>query len=428
MTRNILILVALLLILASCPGNRPVGADGKNDELADCPDRPNCVSSLSDDPKQYIAPLTYEGSPSEAAARLLSVLEQMEGAEIVSRTDTMIHAEFASTVFGFVDDVTFRFDAADRRIDLRSASRVGYTDFGVNRRRIAEIRNRFQTAATSEPSPPHPIGQPAMTSPKTIDYSSLDRPEILSVLFHPRPSYGDGKVSPPARELMIPVDEKIAVGACFHAGNPAGPNILFFHGNGEIVDDYNDLGPLYTRMGINFLAVDYRGYGRSGGRPSVSTMMSDCHKIFDWTVEWLQKNGHSGPLVVMGRSLGSAPALELASRRLAHVDGLIIESGFAYAAPLLKLLGVSPAAIGFREAEGFANIDKIRQFDKPTLIIHGEFDHIIAYSEGKALYDACPAAEKVLLKIAGANHNDLFARGLTEYLNAVKTLTTKLSG
>lgn len=266
-----------------------------------------------------------------------------------------------------------------------------------------------------------------MNSPKTIDYSILDRPEILAVLFHPRPSYGGGSVNPPSRELMVPVDDKIAVGACFHAGDSAGPNILFFHGNGEIVDDYNDLGPLYTQMGINFMAVDYRGYGRSGGRPSVAAMMSDCHNIFDWTVAWLRKNSHTGPLAVMGRSLGSASALELAAHRAADIDGLIVESGFAYAAPLLQLLGVSPAAIGFREEEGFRNIDKIKQVDKPTLIIHAEFDHIIPHSEGKALYDACPAAEKSLLTISGANHNDIFARGLSEYLEAVKALTAKLS-
>jgi uncharacterized protein (DUF1499 family) len=141
-------------MLSNCSANRPAEADGKKDGLAACPDRPNCVSSLSDDKEHFIAPLTYEGSMAEAAARLLSVLEQMKGAKIVSRTDTTIHAEFTSTVFGFVDDVDFRFDTADRRIDLRSASRVGYTDFGANRRRIEEIRQRFQAAATMEPSQP----------------------------------------------------------------------------------------------------------------------------------------------------------------------------------------------------------------------------------------------------------------------------------
>jgi uncharacterized protein (DUF1499 family) len=151
MTRNIPIFVTLVLMLSNCTANRPADGECKNNELAACPDRPNCVSSLSNDKEQSIAPLTYDGSMAEATARLLSVLEQMKGAKIVSRTDTAIHAEFTSPVFGFVDDVDFRFDAADRRIDLRSASRVGYTDFGVNRKRIEEIRQRFQAAATAEP-------------------------------------------------------------------------------------------------------------------------------------------------------------------------------------------------------------------------------------------------------------------------------------
>jgi uncharacterized protein (DUF1499 family) len=152
MRSNIPIFIVLALMLANCAANRQADANGKKGELAACPDRPNCVSSLSKDKEHFIAPLTYEGPLAEADARLLSVLEQMKGAKIVSRTDTTIHAEFTSTVFGFVDDVDFRFDAADRRIDLRSASRVGYTDFGVNRKRIEEIRRRFQAATTSEPS------------------------------------------------------------------------------------------------------------------------------------------------------------------------------------------------------------------------------------------------------------------------------------
>jgi uncharacterized protein (DUF1499 family) len=154
MSRNIPIFLAIVLLSSNCTANRSAGAGGKNGELAACPDRPNCVSSLSDDKEHFIAPLTYDGSMAEAAAHLLSVLEQMKGAKIVSRTDTTIHAEFTSTVFGFVDDVDFHFDAADRRIDLRSASRVGYTDFGANRRRVEEIRQRFQAAATTEPSQP----------------------------------------------------------------------------------------------------------------------------------------------------------------------------------------------------------------------------------------------------------------------------------
>jgi len=267
-----------------------------------------------------------------------------------------------------------------------------------------------------------------------IDYSVLDRPEILMFLFHPRPEPrmpGYTSIQPDAvftheRDLLIPVEKDVAIGARFHMAEKSGCNILFFHGNGEIVADYDDLGKMYTQIGINFLAADYRGYGRSTGKPSVTGMMRDCHIIFEFVQNWLKKHNFPGPLILMGRSLGSASALELAAHYKNQIDGLIIESGFAYAGPLLRLLGIDPQKIGFSEETGFHNIDKIAGFDKPVLIIHAEFDHIIPFSGGQNLYDACPAKEKTLLKIPGANHNDIFMRGMTAYMAAVAKLADRI--
>ncbi|UCF90664.1 MAG: alpha/beta hydrolase [Desulfobacterales bacterium] len=266
-----------------------------------------------------------------------------------------------------------------------------------------------------------------------IDYTTLDRPDILLYLFHPRPEPRDERPSasgtghPAPRDILIPVEDEIVVGARFHMAHAAGANLLFFHGNGEIVADYDDLGPVYNRMGMNFLAVDYRGYGRSTGQPTVTAMMRDCHFIFDFVSRWLPRNGYAGPLVVMGRSLGSASVLEIASNYKHQVGGLIVESGFAYAGPLLELLGVDTAALGFEELKGFRNVDKIAVFDKPTLIIHAERDHIIPFADAQALYRACPAPAKVLLKIPAANHNDILIRGATEYMAAVAQLAQKVT-
>ena len=264
----------------------------------------------------------------------------------------------------------------------------------------------------------------------TIDYAILDRPEVLMFLFHPRP---EPTVSPfqtaepetrmaGQKDILIPVQAEIAVGARFHMAEKSGGNLLFFHGNGEIVADYDELGAVYNQVGINLLAVDYRGYGRSGGKPTVTAMMRDCHSIFHFVRKWLQKNNYTGPILLMGRSLGSASVLELAAAYKNLIDGLIVESGFTYAGPLLTLLGIDFAALGFKEEKGFRNVDKIKNFDKPTLIIHAEFDHIIPYSDGQTLHDACPSGDKKLLKIPGANHNDIFMRGLQEYLAAVKNI------
>jgi fermentation-respiration switch protein FrsA (DUF1100 family) len=255
-----------------------------------------------------------------------------------------------------------------------------------------------------------------------IDYSLLDRPEILMYLFHPRPEFGRSISVSGNTEIMIPVEAEIAVGARFHLTDKSACNILFFHGNGEIVADYDEFGQMMNQMGINFLAVDYRGYGRSTGQPTVTAMMRDSHIIFDYVKKWLNRNDYPGPVVLMGRSLGSASVLELALHYAAGMDGLIVESGFAYAGPLLVLLGINTAEIGFEEVKGFRNIDKISRFQKPTLIIHAERDHIIPFSDGEALFEACPAPHKTFLKIPGANHNDIFMRGLKDYLAAITAL------
>ncbi len=224
------------------------------------------------------------------------------------------------------------------------------------------------------------------------DYSCLDVPEVLSRLFHPRPEYADSPSS--ARELTIPVAPGVAVGGRFYTAVPSSPTLLFFHGNGEIVADYEDLGPIYARLGLNFLPVDYRGYGRSTGTPTVAAMMADCHVILAFVRDWLREHKFTGPLAVMGRSLGSASALELAAAHPEQLAGLIIESGFAWATPLLRLIGVDVQALGYKEDEGFRHVDKIRRWTKPLLVIHADHDQIIPVAEGIALYEACPCPRK----------------------------------
>ncbi|MGD8252178.1 MAG: alpha/beta hydrolase [Desulfobacterales bacterium] len=257
------------------------------------------------------------------------------------------------------------------------------------------------------------------------DISLLDRPEVLRVLFHPRPEPADASPPPGAVDLMIDVGEGVGIGARCHMADQSSPTLLFFHGNGEIVSDYDELGPVYNRLGINFIPVDYRGYGRSGGSPTVASLMADCHRVLDSVRQWLESGGATGPLIVMGRSLGSAPALELAGRPDTPLAGLIIESGFAHAGPLLSLLGVRMNGFDLMEEHGFNQLEKIRAFEGPTLIIHAEYDHIIPFTDGEALFKAASSPAKKLLKIPGANHNDIFYRGLEPYLEAVQELVNR---
>ena len=255
-----------------------------------------------------------------------------------------------------------------------------------------------------------------------INYPEVDRPEIRMLLFHPRPEWASPESVPGCHDVAVPLEEGLTLGAKFHLTEAGAPAILFFHGNGEIAADYNDLGQLYRRMGMHFLVFDYRGYGRSGGSPTITNMMRDCHGVFEYTRRFLSEQRFTGPLIVMGRSLGSAPALELASTYANEVSGLIIESGFAFTQPLLELFGFSMEKLGISEQDAFRNIEKIRAVEKPCLIIHGERDQLIPFAEGRALFDACKAKKKRLLMIQGADHNDLFYRGIEEYLQAVKEL------
>jgi pimeloyl-ACP methyl ester carboxylesterase len=157
-------------------------------------------------------------------------------------------------------------------------------------------------------------------------------------------------------------------------------------------------------------------------------MLSDAHKIFDTAREWLLKNGHTGPLFIMGRSLGSAAALELASSHADEIAGIIIESGFATTLPLLLTLGVDVAGLGITENDGFFNVRKISTFTKPTLLIHGQFDEIIPVNSAAILQSESPARFKELQVVPGASHNTIIAKTGEMYFSVIKQFINKIFG
>jgi fermentation-respiration switch protein FrsA (DUF1100 family) len=254
----------------------------------------------------------------------------------------------------------------------------------------------------------------------------LDRPEVSNNLFFPQPAWSAPASRQGTHDVLIPVEPGVSIGARYHIVERSVPAILFFHGNGEIVDDYDDTASLYGRLGLSFLPVDYRGYGHSTGHPSVSTMLRDAHAVLDHARAWLRREGCTGPLVVMGRSLGSASALELAACAPESIDGLIIESGFAHSQTLLNLVGVDMEEAAIAESEAFRHLEKIGRFRRPTLIIHAELDNILPFADGHDLYQAAGAEKKRLLMIPGANHNNIFSVGMSEYLQALREFMAEL--
>ncbi len=112
--------------------------------LSPCPSSPNCVSSQSSDPKHAVEPLRYSGSRDDARQRMLAVLNSLKRVRIVQSENDYVHAEFRSRLFGFIDDVELYFAEEDGLIHVRSASRVGYSDLGANRKRVERIRRMFE--------------------------------------------------------------------------------------------------------------------------------------------------------------------------------------------------------------------------------------------------------------------------------------------
>lgn len=131
-------------------GKRPSNLGVINGHLAPPKRSPNCVSSQADpgDIEHYIAPIRFVGSAPDAMARLRKVVETTGGAVVVKQDENYLYAEYKSTLLGFVDDVEFLASEKDGVIDLRSASRLGRRDFGVNRERIESVRARFAAQPT----------------------------------------------------------------------------------------------------------------------------------------------------------------------------------------------------------------------------------------------------------------------------------------
>jgi uncharacterized protein (DUF1499 family) len=131
--------------LFSFSGKRPTDLGATAGKLAACPNTPNCVSSQAaeSDTEHKIEAIVYKSTPAKALATLKTVIETMERTDIITASDNYLYAEFTSGLMGFVDDVEFYQDVNAGVFQVRSASRLGQSDLGVNRKRIEAIRTKF---------------------------------------------------------------------------------------------------------------------------------------------------------------------------------------------------------------------------------------------------------------------------------------------
>ncbi|MDF9408252.1 MAG: esterase [Pelotomaculum sp. PtaB.Bin013] len=257
------------------------------------------------------------------------------------------------------------------------------------------------------------------------DYTLIDLPPILNLIFYPRKDFSPCPEN--AFDLNVPVDKDVFVSTRFYVGGANQPWVIYFHGNGEVVSDYDDIAPVYNQLGLNLVVADYRGYGASGGTPSFTNVCHDAKSIFTAATREISNRGFQQELWVMGRSLGSISALELANQYPDAIKGMIIESGFANVVRIMKHLDHFPKEVTLRQFDQEC-LDLVKNISIPVLVIHGKDDYIVPYEEALDLYENLGTTSKTLVTIPDAGHNDIMYVGLRQYFKAIQEFISNALG
>lgn len=260
--------------------------------------------------------------------------------------------------------------------------------------------------------------------PAVPDYALLDRAGAAGMVFFPRP---DRSPAPPgSADYAIEVEPGVRLGARLYTAATEAPTVLYFHGNGEVVGDHDEIAPLYAEIGLNLFVVDFRGYGRSTGRPAFATLVRDAGPLCEAFHRILDELGHAPERLVMGRSLGAQPALEVAARNAHRFLGLIVESGAGNLRRMVARLGLDES-----HGEGRALVEaheaKVRSIALPALLIHGERDELVPLAYAAELYGLLEGVERQLVVIPGAGHNDLLWLGRDQYFEAIQGFSRRVT-
>lgn len=262
---------------------------------------------------------------------------------------------------------------------------------------------------------------------REMEYTKLAAAEVQAALFQPRAEWNPPPTGAFEREVTVADGVVLPLRFFLQAEGEAAVNILLFHGKKDVATDLDEIAASFNRLGLNLVVAEYRGYGRAGGQPSVLNMIKDAHQQLAATRETLAQEGKTGYLAVMGRSLGSVPAIDLAVAAAEPPAGLIIESGVAQTIPFLLNLGVEPAACGITsEADGFCNVQKISLLEKPTYILHAQHDQIVPLGLAESLQAHCGAQSKEFQMVPGADHTTIIATVGDHYFKAIAAFCRKL--
>lgn len=253
--------------------------------------------------------------------------------------------------------------------------------------------------------------------PDDPDYSLLDRGGASAQIFFPRP---DPSTTPAgATDHEVDVGNGVSIAARRYEVDAHGATIVYFHGNGEVLGDHDSIAPLYHSIGANLFVFEFRGYGRSTGSPTMEHLVADGAVCGRRALELLNTDGFDGPRLVMGRSLGANPALEVAAR-VSGYSALILESGAGNVGRFAKRLGLSPGAEFDRLIA--AHEAKLATITMPSLIIHGLVDDLVPVDNALATADLLTASGVTTELVEGAGHNDLLLVDPGRYIESIARL------
>jgi len=233
------------------------------------------------------------------------------------------------------------------------------------------------------------------------------------------PRYPEGFSSPESHglrveEVWLTTKDKVRLNAWYLPNASARKVLLWFHGNAENIG--HGLGHLkyYSLLGTNVLAVDYRGYGKSEGSPDEAGIYHDADAAYDYLVG--VRHHRPEDIIVLGRSLGGAVAIDLASRR--KCGGLIVESSFTTARDMARRMFRVPG-LEYAAKSRFDSLAKIVRVRAPILIVHGSRDAVVPFFMGQQLFEAAREPES-FFPIEGAGHNDIVEVGGERYLERLR--------
>jgi hypothetical protein len=225
-------------------------------------------------------------------------------------------------------------------------------------------------------------------------------------------------------EVWLTTRDNVRLNA-WYLPNPASEKVLlWFHGNAENIGYGLEHLEFYSRLAVNVLAVDYRGYGKSEGTPGEAGVYRDAEAAYDYLIQ--ARHIQPKNIVVFGHSLGGAVAIDLASRR--ESGGLIVQSSFTSVKDMARRASRIPLFEYIPKSQ-FDSLAKIRRVQAPILIVHGTRDETVPFSMGQRLFAAAPEP-KCFFPIERAGHNDVTEIGGDELVVCLKsflegrTLTT----